>query len=511
MPQKTMFPEGSGSMRRLHSLPASMFVALAGAMALSMAACSSDDRDGKDGDEMSGTGGANGTGGGGGGGGAPPSGNTDWTMLGYDAQSTFNNTAETKISRDSVAGLTEAFTIDLGGPINGAPLQVGGVLYAGSGSNQNVAIDLESGTELWRNVDLLVSAAFAYHDGILFAHDFGGVLHALDPSDGHDLWNAPTTSQGSIGFSSPIIADDKIYIGGSNAQELIPGTAPTFRGFVFASNIADGSEVWNAFMVPEDANGAAVWSSPTVDVDTGEVFAGTGNNYTEPATDSSDAIIAIDDTGTIKWKNQRYAGDIFSFYATSQGITNPDYDFGANPTLFEAEVDGTMTKLVAAGQKSGDFHVLKRADGAEVCKRNLGPGSLNGSRGIFNNGAWDGTHLLVAANGATSDAPGSEPSDSAFGQSVLFAIDPATCDVAWERQLRGPVMGPITVANGVGFVGADRHLEAFNTDTGQRLFSYDAPSTIACAPTVSDGRVAFGTGINWSVGTTGTMLVVLSL
>jgi hypothetical protein len=28
---------------------------------------------------------------------------------------------------------------------------------------------------------------------------------------------------------------------------------------------------------------------------------------------------------------------------------------------------------------------------------------------------------------------------------------------------------------------------------------------------VSDGRVAFGTGINWSVGSRGSILVVLSL
>jgi outer membrane protein assembly factor BamB len=171
-----------------------------------------------------------------------------------------------------------------------------------------------------------------------------------------------------------------------------------------------------------------------------------------------------------------------------------------------------MTKLVAAGQKSGDFHVLNREDdGSEVCMRNLSPGSANGRMGIFNNGAWDGTHLLVAANGATSDAAGSEPAAGSFGTSVLFALDPETCDIVWERQLPGPVLAPITVANGVGFVGADKLLDVFDTDTGARLYSYTAPSTIASAPTVADGRVAFGTGINWSVGSSGTMLVVLSL
>ncbi len=72
-------------------------------------------------------------------------------------------------------------------------------------------------------------------------------------------------------------------------------------------------------------------------------------------------------------------------------------------------------------------------------------------------------------------------------------------------------MGPITVANGVGFVPADRHLEAFDIETGALLFKHSAAATIASAPTVANGRVAFGTGLQWTFGSPGTVLTVLDL
>jgi outer membrane protein assembly factor BamB len=72
-------------------------------------------------------------------------------------------------------------------------------------------------------------------------------------------------------------------------------------------------------------------------------------------------------------------------------------------------------------------------------------------------------------------------------------------------------MGPITVANGVGFVGADQELQAFNTETGEVLFRHTVVGTIACAPTVANGRVAVGAGLSWTFGTPGTMLTVFDL
>ena len=433
-------------------------------------------------------------------------------MLGYDSQSTYFNRAETRISRTTAPNLKVAFTADLGGNITGSPLQVGDRLYVAATSSKTVCYDLTTQQLVWEvpAATFTASSTFAYSDGTLYVHDFGGNLRALNAADGTQLWELDTSSYSFVvGFSSAIIAGDLVIVGGSTGEELL-GTAPGFRGFVFAANKNTGQMAWNEFTVPEGATGAALWSTPSADPAEGRVYAATGNNYTMPATDTSDAILALNfDTGATEWKAQRYEGDVWSVFTASLG--NPDYDFGANPVVFEAPINGTMTKLVAGGQKSGDVHVLRRDTGAEVWKRNISPGSNNGRSGIFNNGAWDGEHLLFAGNGATSDAPGSEPQDSNFGTAVLVALDPATGNIVWEKQLPGPVMAPITVANGVGFVPADRHVIAFDTDTGQTLFKHTAASTVASAPTISNGRVAFGSGISWSVGTAGTILTVLDL
>src|SRR5262249_9699142 len=113
----------------------------------------------------------------------------------------------------------------------------------------------------------------------------------------------------------------------------------------------------------------------------------------------------------------------------------------ANPVLFE--VGGK--KLAAGGNKGGDVWVVDRSDGTPIKQRHLGPGS-SFKGGVFVNGAWDGKSLLVACNGAKSTGPGSEGAAAA-----LFALDPLTLDVIWEREVGGTVWGPITVANGVGF------------------------------------------------------------
>ena len=41
-------------------------------------------------------------------------------------------------------------------------------------------------------------------------------------------------------------------------------------------------------------SGAPVWNSPTYDAATGRVYFGSGENYSTPADDGSDAVFAVD-------------------------------------------------------------------------------------------------------------------------------------------------------------------------------------------------------------------------
>ena len=67
--------------------------------------------------------------------------------------------------------------------------------------------------------------------------------------------------------------------------------------------------LWKAFSIAEEAkpgatnaagvqlrgpSGAGIWSAPTFDVATKRIYATTGDNYSDPPTETSDAILAFD-------------------------------------------------------------------------------------------------------------------------------------------------------------------------------------------------------------------------
>jgi polyvinyl alcohol dehydrogenase (cytochrome) len=437
----------------------------------------------------------------------------DWTMFGYDLSSNFWNKAETKITTASVPQLEQAWAFDAKSQVTSTPLISGGRVYATatiSAADPEVgglfAIDLATGQQIWRNPAAGTYSALALDNGVLYMNDPQGWLRAFDATDGRQLWELHT-HEGASGFSSVVVTKDLVIIGGASGEESsVPaGGTAVFRGFVLAAH-KDGTLAWKTHTVEEPHTGCGVWSTPSVDEEAGVVFASTGNNYTGDASDTSDSFLAfpLSDGARMLWKKQIKAGDVFTIAQTNG---NPDADFGANPILFE--VDGR--KLVAGGNKGGDFWVLDRKDGTILKQRNLGPNAWSPFKGgIFISGAWDGSSLLAVVNGATSSAPGSE--EAAVGvAATLFAFDPLTLDVKWERQVVGPAFSPITVANGVGFFGKDKTLQAFDTATGEVLFEFLTEATIATAPAISNGYVLFGSGMPWLTATRGTKFYALKV
>jgi polyvinyl alcohol dehydrogenase (cytochrome) len=422
-----------------------------------------------------------------------------WPILAYDLASTFFNPEETIISRGSVAGLTEAWTLNA--QVNGTPAVADGTVYVQSVSG-TFALHAETGDAIWQAPDIVGTSSPAYADGVVFVHDSGAVLHALAADTGDEVWKVEVDPHPfAQGFSSPVPVGDLVIVGSSSREEVSATENATFRGGVVAYARETGEEVWRHYTVEPPFNGASVWGTVSVDENAGRVFAGTGNNYTGEASETSDAIFALDlATGGLLWTRQLTEGDVFTI-PNPQG---PDYGFGTNPILFEADVDGVRRELVGAGQKSGDFWALDRETGDIVWNHQASGGSsLIG--GVFNNGAFDGSRIIIAGNNGTSDAPGGEPANgeseplgaARVPTSVLKAVDPTTGDVVWERQLPAWVWAPITVANGVGFVSAENGFQAFDTATGEKLFELKTEGTISSGAAIADGRVYFGSGLSY--------------
>lgn len=433
-------------------------------------------------------------------GGTPTAGGkSQWTMIAYDAAGTYNNTSETVLTKDNAGSLTVAWQIDMGTNVYGAPLMVGDTVYASGGGNSTKALEAETGKQIW-TAGLRTTGSLAYDNGTLYLYTAAGAVVAADAMTGMMKWSkTPKDNPGGDGSSSPVIAGDMVFIGGSNgASEIIGGR---FRGFMAAFDKSSGDGLWTSYTVPPSAAGACMWNSAAVDVAAGRVYVATGNNHGEPATDSSDALIAMDiKTGNILWKNQRTMADSWNGTAGTTDTAPPDADFGASPVLYETMVNGVMTKVVSAGQKIGAAHGVKAEDGMLLWTRQLcmGHNNRDGSMGIFVNGAWSGKNMLFACNNA--------------GKSQLFGLNGATGEIAWMTPLDGEVYGRISVANGVGFAGAGKNLIVFDSDTGQIIKMFPSKGgTVTGTVSIANGRVAYGEGMSWATAVAGKTLTMLKV
>jgi polyvinyl alcohol dehydrogenase (cytochrome) len=414
----------------------------------------------------------------------------DWTWLGGDLGSSYHAKQERVLNAESAYRLQEAWMRDLGVTINGAAVVVGEHIYVSEPQAVH-KLNAETGEEIWNARPGGVSAP-SYVEGVLYVHAYSDSLSALDAETGESLWRVAKVSQVSlaVGFSSPLVAEDRVIVGTSSGEESVASVNAVMFGEVVAFDRHDGAELWRHRIAEEGTNGATVWSSPSADPEAGMLFVCTGNNYTGIAGGSSDAILALDlATGERLWTRQLTEGDV---YTTVNPNGNPDYDFGSNPVLFEAELDGKLTRLVGAGQKSGVFHALRRDTGEVVWSREVSPGSALG--GILNNGAYDGARILVAGN------------TSIVGPTAnLVALDPASGERLWRISHRGKVWAPITIAHGVALVMFDTTLVVVDVTDGRVLYEYETPATSSTAPVVSDGWVYFGSGIaSFPTSTAGT-------
>lgn len=432
----------------------------------------------------------------------------DWVTMGYDLGSTYHNTKETTLTKENVGTLHQKWEAPI---LNyGTPVVVGDVVYSG-GSDGIYALDANTGAQIWKYEPMTVqdptqppgldsvSSSLAYENGILYFNSSLGMVRALDVTTNPPTlkWEVPAhDGEGSAGFSSAIVVGDHVLIGNSIFDQP---TTPPYRGGVSSYRKSDGFREWRAYTADPAEDGCSVWGTVSVDAAAQLVYAPVGNNYTVagPGSDSIQAFNIGD--GTLKWKSQVTTDDIYNLTAPLSGR---DYDFGANPVVF----DYNGKKLVAGAAKSGIIHVWDRLAGGTPTSRTLG-GASAFAGGVFQGLAFDGEHLIVVSNGATSSAPGGEPTNGDFGQStsVLFALVPDTLEIVWERQLGSLVYSPITIANGIGFLGVNTWLEAFDTATGDVLFKermpipegLTVPGTIASGVTISSGRVFFGSGMNW--------------
>jgi outer membrane protein assembly factor BamB len=428
---------------------------------------------------------------------APSSG--DWlTYMNGNSRQGFNG-AETVINATSAPNLKQHWTSQAGGNIFAQPVVANGTIYWGSLDGWEHATDLNGGM-VWQQflgarttcsplpslgVVSTATVASVSINGTLTSVVFvgGGDDHfyAVNAASGAIIWSTALgdTSTNTFIWDSPLVYNNSIYIGTATTGEpqckVVPAT-------LYKLDAASGS-IQNTFTTtPAGCNGAGIWTSPALDTQDGSIYftTGTQGSFTackEPYAIALVKVRATDLTVIDSWQ-----------IPTSQ--RGKDSDWGASPTLFQANIGGVMRQLVGAVDKNGIYYTFDRTSlksgplwTATIAVGGECPQCGNGS---ISSSAWNGTTLFVAGGNTTIKGKTCKGS--------FRALDPATGAFKYERCLKnGPVIGALTAVPGVAALVAGPDLLLIGTVTGQTLFkSTGSGITFYGSPSISNGVLYIG-------------------
>lgn len=438
------------------------------------------------------------------------------------------------------------------------PTVVGGRVFAGDVLGHVYSLDAKTGCTRWSfQADAGVRTAVTIGPGLLaYFGDLRANVYAVNATNGKLVWRARISTHPYARVTgTPRLYKGRLYVPVSSREEWLAASplypCCTFRGILAALDAATGKEVWRTYTIDQPArptrksnagtqlwgpSGAGLWSSPMIDGERGLLYIGAGNNYSDPETPNSDAILAISlSTGKIVWSRQITSGDTYNVSCFRDDHSNcpakqgPDTDFAAPPILRKLP-DGKRVLIV--GQKSGDVLALDPDDkGAILWKTNIGHGGPLG--GIQWGPAADSENVYAALAdfGFSSGPEGTAPDPKAGGG--LFAIKIATGEKVWvTRPAPGGCTAPrcspaqsaaVSAIPGVIFSGADDgHLRAYSAQDGKVIWDFDTLRDFDTVnhvkahggaidgggPAIADGMVFVNAGYGSLYGIPGNVFLV---
>ncbi len=451
------------------------------------------------------------------------------------------------------------------------PVIAGGRVFIPTLTGAVYALDADTGCTRWgfqaaAGVRSGVTVGEANGAPAIFFGDGGATMYALNAASGELIWKIRPVDH----FATTVTATARFYKGVvyqsfASFEEALGGDPKfeccTFRGSVVALDASTGKKRWQTFTIEEPAkptekskagtqqhgpSGAGVWSSPTIDERLGVLYVATGDNYSDPPTNTSDAILAMDlKTGKLLWSKQLTENDAFNVACSSPQPANcpnskgPDFDFGQSPVLVDL---GGGKRVLAIGQKSGMVHAVDPDQkGKLLWQTRVGEGNaLGGSQW---GSASDGKNVYVAISdiGVGGEADASSPLgyrltlDPKKGGG-LHALDLATGKIVWstkpipcsssKKDCSPAQSAAVTAIPGAIFSGAvDGHLRAYSSSTGEILWDTNTArefetvngkaarggSIDVAGPAIVNGMVLVNSGYGQWGGMPGNVLLAFSI
>lgn len=303
----------------------------------------------------------------------------------------------------------------------------------------------------------------AIADGRVYVGGLDGRLHALDAATGEQLWAKPDSAlDGDWIDASPAVGDGIVYVGINRPASEI-----------WAFDAVTGATRWRI-----GASVSNIVGSPTL---AGSVL------Y---AATTEDQVLALDAaTGTRIWDAKPNGGRGSGFYASptvaggkvfaaslnhrvyaldaATGTVLWSFETGGHNSSTPAVADGT----VYFGSRDGNVYAVNAETGAQRWKVQYG------------------TDILASIQSSPAVVDGTVYIGTNNDRRVL-ALDAATGAVRWSFRTAGPVLSSPAVANGVVYAGSDGGgIYALRATDGKRLWSTRASGAVDSGPVVAEGKV----------------------
>ena len=426
-----------------------------------------------------------------------------------------------------------------------APVVHDGVMYVING-RWTFAIDVDTGRQVWRTPVVLEEGtrrtpfnrgAPVIHEGRLFRVTLDNHVLALDMETGAELWKQKFAdpAEGYYATSAPLLAGGVLISG-------MAGGESTTRGFLDGWDPATGTQLWRRYTIPapgepgsetwpadSDAwrfGGAPTWRTGSYDPELDLVYWGTGN--------------------ASPW-DPRPRGELDSLYASSvlalrprtgeivchyQYTPNDAYDVDGTDeqVLADIHIDGHLRKVMIQTNKNGFLYVLDRTDcsliaahpfvevnwathidlttgrpvltdlyerivsGEQVAiwpsrATNAVPVAFNPETGLIYTSTWHVPRIVqleppaervigARAIGMSSRFPDVEPGELL---GYLLAIDPLTGEKHWEIPMHDfpSAAGMLATGGGLLFTGnLTGEFVALDQATGETLWQFQTGSSV---------------------------------
>jgi polyvinyl alcohol dehydrogenase (cytochrome) len=443
-----------------------------------------------------------------------------WTSWGGNLGNTrFQSAKDAGLRAEEVPQLKLkwAFAFPDTSTLRSQPAVYRGRVFAGGQDGSVYALDMRSGCVYWvttvqSQVRSGITVGEAGGNPAIFFSDSAGFVYALDTTSGKQLWKVRADNHpASTVTATPVYYKDRLYVGAASREESLavsPGyLCCTFRGSESALDAATGKLLWRTYTISEVAkarpktklgatawgpSGAGVWTAPVLDTEHDTMYVTTGDNYSDPPTAMSDALVALRmSSGEILWSKQFTAKDAWNSSCQLEGKVNcpdsdgPDFDFASSAILVSLP---NAKRALLLGQKSAVIYAVDPDRRGQILwQARIGKGGTVG--GIEWGSATDGRNVYVALSDISFEVdrkPGSNDRSYNLDPNKgggLFAFRVDNGERMWQapppgcgdRRPCSPAQSAaVTAIPGVVWSGAeDGHLRGYSTSDGKIIWDYD--------------------------------------